>query len=74
MSNEVFITFDLSEGQRIRLTRLAQNLRQVDVASLARVTVGDVVNVEKDRYLPIVRRERILDILGLNNNGANNED
>ena len=70
MSSEVFITFDLSEGQRIRLTRLAQNLRQVDVASLAKVTVSDVVNIEKDRYLPFVRREKILDVLGLNNNGS----
>jgi len=74
MSNEVFITLDLSEGQRIRLTRLAQNLRQVDVASLAGVTVSDVVNIEKDRFLPMVRREKILDVLGLNNNGAMDED
>ena len=74
MSSEVFIALDLSEGQRIRLARLARNLRQVDVASLAKVTVSDVVNIEKDRFLPMTRREKILDVLGLNNNGARNED
>ena len=74
MSNEVFIALDLSEGQRIRLTRLAKNLRQVDVASLARVTVSDVVNIEKDRFLPMVRRDKILDVLGLNNNGTENKN
>jgi transcriptional regulator with XRE-family HTH domain len=61
---DLYVT-GISEGQRVKLQRLAQGLRQVDVASIAGVTVTDVVYIEKDRFLrPSVRR-RIMVALGL---------
>ena len=68
MSGDIFITSGLSEGERIRLARLAKWLRQIDVASQAGVTVGEVCNVEKDRYVTPERKVRILKLLGLLDN------
>jgi transcriptional regulator with XRE-family HTH domain len=65
MSGEIFITSGLSEGERIRLARLAKWLRQIDVASLAGVTVAEVANAEKDRYVTSERKDRILKVVEL---------
>lgn len=65
MSGDIFITSGLSEGERIRLARLAKWLRQIDVASQAGVTVGEVCNCEKDRHVTPERKTRILKLLGL---------
>ncbi len=67
MSGDIFVTSGLSEGGRIRLARLAKWLRQVDVASLAGVSLVEVTNAEKDRYVTPERKERILKLLGLDN-------
>lgn len=62
---EIFIADGITEGEKIRLARLAKWLRQVDVASQAKVTVGEVMNAEKDRYVSPERKIRILCLLGL---------
>lgn len=67
-NQDVFIALELSEGQRVKLARVARGLRQVDIASQARCTVADVVCLEKDRYLPRMRKEKILEVLGLLDN------
>lgn len=63
--NGIFIVSGLSDGERIRLARLQRYLRQVDVASLAGVSLSEVTNAEKDRYVTPERKARILKLLGL---------
>lgn len=64
MTSDILILTDLSEGQKIRLTRLAKKLRQIDVAAAARVNCIDITRLEHDRYVLPVRRRRILEVLG----------
>jgi transcriptional regulator with XRE-family HTH domain len=66
MESEIFMVMDATSGERAKLARIAKRLRQVDVASLGKVTVSDVVNLEKDRYLPAARKAKILKVLELN--------
>lgn len=66
--SDVFIVTGISEGEKARLTRLAKGLRQIDLASLAKVNVCDITALEKDRYLPRTRKRRILAFLGLLDN------
>lgn len=68
MGSDIFITGGLSEGERIRLARLAKWYRQIDVASLAGVTIAEVTNAEKDRYVTPDRKARILKVVGLAEN------
>ena len=63
-SNELYLQ-DLTEGQVIRLRRLALGSRQIDLASQAHCEVMHVTNVEKDRWVRPDIRERILLALGL---------
>lgn len=63
--NDIAIFSNLTEGQLVRLTRLSKGLRQVDVASMAKVNLADITAIEKDRYLKKARKERILAVLGL---------
>ena len=65
MSHDIFVVTGISEGEKARLTRLAKGLRQIDVASLAKVNVCDVTTLEKNRYLKNTRKRRILAVLGL---------
>ena len=60
---ECFEPLTLSE--KVRLKRLARRMRQVDVASAARVAVVDVVAFEKDREVPDHTSQRILDALDM---------
>lgn len=62
---DIFIASGLTEGERIRLTRLQKWMRQIDVASLASVTVAEVTSAEKDRYVTPERKDRILEVVGL---------
>ena len=71
--NDIFIASGLTEGEWIRLARLQKWLRQIDVASLAGVTVAEVTNAEKDRYVAPERKERILRVLGLLGNDNEND-
>ncbi len=64
---EILVLTNVSEGQKIRLTRLARGLRQIDVASQANVQPIDITRLEKGRYVLPVRRKRILAILGMDN-------
>lgn len=63
--NDVLILSGISGGQKIRLTRLARGLRQIDVASQANVQPIDITRLEKNRYVLPTRRKRILEVLGL---------
>jgi len=65
MTEDVFVATGLTEGEKARLTRLTLGLRQVDLASKAKVNVGDITALEKNRYLPKKRKHRILEVLGL---------
>jgi DNA-binding XRE family transcriptional regulator len=63
--NNIAVFSNLTEGQRVRLMRLSKDLRQIDLASLAKVNLADVTAIEKDRYLLKTRKERILAVLEL---------
>ncbi len=67
-NNDILILTGISEGQKIRLTRLSRGLRQIDVASMAKVNTIDVTRLEKDSYVLPTRRKRILAVLGLADN------
>lgn len=73
MSQDIFIALNMTEGQRVKLARIARGLRQVDVASQAKVAVCDVVCLEKDRYLLRKRKEKILKVLGLETEGSDGQ-
>lgn len=70
--NDIFVLTGISEGEKARLTRLAKGLRQIDLASLAKVNVCDITALEKDRYVLHARRNRILVVLGLSENDDEN--
>ena len=65
MMNDILVLTGVTEGQKAKLTRLAKGLRQIDLASLARVNPIDITRLEKDRYVLPVRRKRILATLGI---------
>jgi len=56
----------LTLGQKVKLARTALQLRQIDLASKASVSLNDIGNLEKDRFL-IVRPFKIKAILGVLN-------
>jgi transcriptional regulator with XRE-family HTH domain len=70
--DKIFIASGLTEGERIRLARLSKWLRQVDVASMADVSLCEVTNAEKGRWVDPERKERILKIVGLLDEGIAN--
>ncbi len=55
----------LSEGQAVMHYRLAEGLRQIDLASLAHCEQSHVIDLEKDRWVRGDIRERILVALAL---------
>ena len=61
----MFITFNTTLGQRVRLERMLRNWRQIDLASMAGVQLADITAIEKDRYLSKNRKLKILQTLGL---------
>ncbi len=65
MSDEILILSGINEGQKIKLTRLAKGLRQIDLASIAKVNPIDITRLEKGRYVLPTRRKRILEALGI---------
>jgi transcriptional regulator with XRE-family HTH domain len=64
-NNSIFIAEGLSEGDKIRFTRLSKHLRQIDVASMAHVQVFEVTAIEKGRHLRKSSRIAILQVLEL---------
>ncbi len=69
----LFIAYDLTTGERVRLERLSRNWRQIDLASKAGVQLADITTIEKERYLSKNRKRKILLALGLSDDG-NTED
>ena len=67
-SHDVFILTGVSVGQQAKLARVAQRLRQIDIASKAGVTVQEVIRLEKDSYVLPTRLQKILAVLGLVDN------
>jgi transcriptional regulator with XRE-family HTH domain len=65
MSSEVFIVNGLTEGEKARLARVAKGLRQLDIASLAKVSICEVTALEKNRCVRNSSKERIFQVLGL---------
>jgi len=61
----VIVLDGLTLGKRVRLARIAEGWRQIDVASRAMVSPGDVSNVEQDRPVHPWKLRRILEALGL---------
>jgi DNA-binding XRE family transcriptional regulator len=70
MGSDLVVLTNLTEGQKVRITRLSKGLRQVDLASLAKVNLGDITAIEKDRFLRKSRKARILQALGLSDDQA----
>ncbi len=66
--NGVAVFTNLTQGQKVRLMRLSRGLRQIDLASIAKVNLGDITALEKDRFLPKTRKLRILSALGVDDN------
>ena len=66
-SKDIPVLSDVSEGMKIRLTRLAKGLRQIDVASKANVQPIDITRLEKGRYVLTTHHKRILAVLGMEN-------
>jgi transcriptional regulator with XRE-family HTH domain len=73
MSDEILILTGINEGQKVRLTRLAKGLRQIDLASVAKVNPIDVTRLEKGRYVLPTRRKRILTALGMDEKNDSGE-
>ena len=65
MASDVLVLTGITEGQRVRLTRLSKGLRQIDLASMAKVNPIDITRLENDRYVLPTRRKRILSALEL---------
>ncbi len=63
--SELVVFTGLTFGERVRLTRLKLQMRQLDVASQAGVTPQEVIRLEKDSYVLPTRRIRILQVLGI---------
>jgi transcriptional regulator with XRE-family HTH domain len=63
--NQATIFMGLTLGEKAKLTRISRNLRQIDLASLARVNVSDIAALEKNRYMRKSRKKRILEVLNL---------
>lgn len=62
---EVFIISGITSGLKAKLTRIAKNMRQVDLAAVAHVDTIDVTRLENDRYVLPTKRLRIIKALGL---------
>ena len=64
-NDDILVLTGINGGQKVRLTRLSRGLRQIDVASMAKVNTIDMTRLEKDRYMLPMRRKRILAVLDL---------
>jgi hypothetical protein len=62
---DILILSNITLGQKAKFVRLSKGLRQIDLASLAKVNPLDITRLEHDRYVLPTRRKRILAVLGL---------
>ena len=65
MKKEMLILDNVTLGQKVRLTRLARGMRQLDLASAAKVNPFEVSGLEHDRIIRPSRKKRILAVLDL---------
>ena len=63
--NNLFIAYNLTLGERVKLERLSRHWRQIDLASKAGAQLADITAIEKDRYLSKNRKRKVLLALGL---------
>ena len=65
------ISFDreLTMGEKVRFVRLSKRWRQIDVAAIVRCSPSDVSCLERDTIIPPGVRRRILDALGIEDDG-----
>ena len=56
---------ELSEPDKIKFTRLAMHLRQIDLASMSHTQVFEIAALEKGRHVRKSRRIAILKVLGM---------
>jgi transcriptional regulator with XRE-family HTH domain len=62
--NSLFLE-GLSEGEVVKLRRMAKGLRQIDIAAAAYCEQSHIIDLEKDRWVRPDIRERVLVALGL---------
>lgn len=70
--DEMIMVNHITLGEKVKLSRVALHLRQVDLASKAGCCMRDISNIEHDRIL-IVRIstvKKILDVLGIEAEGT----
>lgn len=65
MTDEFFIAINVSPAMMIRLERIRQGWRQIDLAKRAGVTQAKVSALERGLYVIPSARRRILAVLGL---------
>ena len=65
--SDILILSNITLGQKAKFVRLSKGLRQIDLASLAKVNQLDITQLEHDRYVLPTRRKRILAVLGMGN-------
>ena len=65
IKGNILILSDITLGQKAKFVRLSKGLRQIDLASLAKVNPLDITQLEHDRYVLPTRRKRILQVLEL---------
>jgi hypothetical protein len=64
--DEIVVLNGVTLGEKLKLTRIAMHLRQLDVASQAHCNLKDVQNCEKDRFV-IVYKSKVRAILAVLN-------
>jgi transcriptional regulator with XRE-family HTH domain len=62
--DEIVVINGVTLGEKIKLTRIAMHLRQLDLASQARCNLKDIQNCERDRFI-LVYKSKIRAILGI---------
>ena len=60
--DEIVVLHGVTMGEKLKLTRIALHMRQLDLASAAKCNLKDVQNIEKDRFV-LVYKSKIRAIL-----------
>lgn len=64
MTLPVIFLADYTLGVQIRVLRTCKGWRQIDLSSMAGVTQAEVSAIERDRYVPLSTRRKIVASLG----------
>lgn len=65
MSEVLFLDYNLTLGQKVRIARIARRWTQEDLANEAEVSQGNVSALERDLKVYPAAKERILSALNL---------